>query len=152
MNVCCPKCESANVRSFDNESLYHPTKQEVETGVGNYDSEAYLKFVCDDCNDNDSFTVVFKLVKEMNFEEGKLDTPTESNINSLIMEQASDTAEKLTELECKLVGIKCYNVEMEGDAEISSYTEEAQEIFDVYYDQQVTELYNLFNAQLNAIQ
>jgi len=85
------------------------------------------------------------------FIEGELNTPEDDMINSLIMEQASDTAEKLTELECKVLGIECYKVEMEDDTEVSSYTEEAQDIFDVYYDEQMTELYNLLNAQLKII-
>lgn len=86
------------------------------------------------------------------FEEGELLLPIDDHINSLIMSQASDTAEKLTELECKLNGIECYVVEMEDDTEVSSYTEEAQDIFNVYYDVQMTELYGLLNAQLKAIQ
>jgi hypothetical protein len=85
------------------------------------------------------------------FIEGEFNTPEDDLINSLIMEQASDTAEKLTELECKLLGIECYKVEIEDDTEVSSYTEEAQDIFDVYYDEQKTELYNLLNAQLKTI-
>jgi hypothetical protein len=85
------------------------------------------------------------------FIEGELNTPEDDMINSLIMEQASDTAEKLTELECKVLGIECYKVEMEDDTEVSSYTEEAQDIFDVHYDEQMTELYNLLNAQLKII-
>jgi hypothetical protein len=85
------------------------------------------------------------------FIKGELNTPEDDMINSLIMEQASDTAEKLTELECKLLGIECYKVEMEDDTEVSSYTEEAQDIFDVHYDEQMTELYNLLNAQLKTL-
>ena len=85
------------------------------------------------------------------FIEGEFNTPEDDLINSLIMEQASDTAEKLTELECKVLGIECYKVEMEDDTEVSSYTEEAQDIFDVHYDEQMTELYNLLNAQLKTL-
>jgi hypothetical protein len=86
------------------------------------------------------------------FIEDELETAEQHNINSRIMEQASDTAEKLTELECKLNGIECYVVEMEGETEVSSYTEEAQEIFNTYYDEQKTELYNLLNSQLEIIE
>jgi hypothetical protein len=88
---------------------------------------------------------------QIEFIEGELKTIPDCLINSLIMEQASDTAEKLTELECKLLGIECYKVEIEDDTEVSSYTEEAQDIFDVYYDEQMTELYNLLNTQLKTI-
>lgn len=86
------------------------------------------------------------------FIEGELNTVEQNNINSLIMSQASDTAEKLTELDCKIAGIECYVVEMEGETEVSSYTEEAQDIFDVHYDEQMTELYNLLNAQLKVME
>ena len=86
------------------------------------------------------------------FIEDDLETDEQSNINSLIMVQASDTAEKLTLLECNLHGIECYVVEMEGETEVSSYTEEAQDIFNAYYDEQKTELYNLLNIQLEIIQ
>ena len=86
------------------------------------------------------------------FNEDELETAEQHDINSRIMEQASDTAEKLTELQCKLIGIQCYVIEMEGETEVSSYTEEAQDIFDVYYDEQKTELYNLLNSQLEIIE
>ena len=85
------------------------------------------------------------------FEEGELHTHEADHINSLIMSQASDIAEKLTELECKLAGIECYVVEMEGDTQVQSYTEEAQDIFNIHYDEHVTELYDLLNAQLAVI-
>jgi len=85
------------------------------------------------------------------FIEGKLKTIPDYLINSLIMEQASDTAEKLTELECKVLGIECYKVEMEDDTEVSSYTEEAQDIFNVHYDEQMTALIRMLNAQLKTL-
>lgn len=85
------------------------------------------------------------------FNEDDLETTEQHNINSLIMEQASDTAEKLTELDCKLNGIQCYVTEIEGDTEVSCYTEEAQDIYDIYYDEQKTELYSLLNRQLEII-
>jgi hypothetical protein len=67
------------------------------------------------------------------------------------MSEASDNADKLTELDCKIAGIECYVVEMEGETEVSSYTEEAQDIFNQHYDAQMTSLYNLLNAQLKVI-
>lgn len=85
------------------------------------------------------------------FSQDDLETAEQSNINSRILEQASDTAEKLTELECRLNNITCYVVEIENGCEVSSYTEEAQDIFNIYYDQQVDELYNLLNRQLEII-
>jgi len=80
-----------------------------------------------------------------------LETTKDFNVNSKVLEQASDTAEKLTELECKLNGITCYVIEMEGGVEIQSYTEEAQDIFNIHYDDQVDELYNFLNQALKII-
>jgi hypothetical protein len=60
--ICCPTCGSENIRSFDNEPLSHPTKQEVETGTPRYDNEIYIKFICDDCPaETRIFTEVFTL-------------------------------------------------------------------------------------------
>jgi hypothetical protein len=81
------------------------------------------------------------------FSQEELITAEQHHINSLIMEQASDTAEKLTELECEKNGIECWT----GDEQEMMFTEQAQEIFDVYYDKQLNELYSLLNAQLKVI-
>ena len=86
------------------------------------------------------------------FLEDDLETDEQFNINSSIMEQASDIAEKVTDLECSLHGIECYVTVMENGTEVSTYTEEAQEIFNVYYDEYKTELYNLLNRQLKIIE
>ncbi len=85
------------------------------------------------------------------FKEDELNTKEEHEINSLIMSQASDIAEKLVELECKFNNVKCYIVETEGNVECLRYTEEAQDMFDIYYDEQKTELYSLLNTQLKVI-
>jgi hypothetical protein len=84
-------------------------------------------------------------LKDMTFEDFMIEMEDVEGdpIRSILMEQASDTAEKLCELECKLNNIKCYVVEMEGDVEVSSYTEEAQDIFNIYYDEQMDELYRV---------
>ena len=59
--VCCPKCNGGNVRSIDNQPLYHPTKNDViNNDAIHYDSEVYMKFICDD--DNEEFTKVFNLI------------------------------------------------------------------------------------------
>lgn len=68
-------------------------------------------------------------------------------INTLIKEKASDTAEALTALECKLHGIKEWIVE--GNE--MHYTEEAQDIFNTHCDQLTEELYSLLNAQLKMM-
>ena len=86
------------------------------------------------------------------FNEFEIETKLDSEINSLIMSQAIDNAEKLTELECKIGNIECYVIKMEGYVECTTYTEEAQDIFNILYDQQMEELYGLLNAQLKLIQ
>ena len=88
---------------------------------------------------------------QLEFIEGEIHTPTDELISTLIMEQASDTADKLTELECETLGIQCYIKEINGETEILTYTEEAQDIFNVHYDEQTQELYNLLNTQLKII-
>ena len=74
-------------------------------------------------------------------------TGKDDNINSLIMEFASDIAEKLTNLECQLNSI-VELVKHEDDS--TSYTEEAQDIFNEYYDEQVDSLYKLVNLTINT--
>lgn len=86
------------------------------------------------------------------FIEGEFNTKEDDLINSLIMEKADDIAYNLTQLECVLNNIKCFNTTLEGDTEVMTFTEEAQDIFDVYYDQYKTELYDLFNLQLSALE
>lgn len=91
-------------------------------------------------------------MKDMTYENFMIEVEQDnSGINSLILEQASDTSEKLTELECKLNNITCYIIKMEGDVEHSSYTKDAQEIFNVYYDEQYDELYRLLFNQLKIL-
>ncbi len=81
-------------------------------------------------------------------------TPTleHDKINSTILEMASDFSETLTELECNINNITCYVSEMEGETEILTFTEEAQDIFNIYYDKLVDELYSLLNRQLKIIE
>lgn len=70
------------------------------------------------------------------------------HINSRVLEWASDVAEELTERDCIITNTKCYNVEMEGETEVTTYTEEAQDIFNEYYDAQVDSFYNFLNTCL----
>jgi len=86
------------------------------------------------------------------FEEGEFNAPIDDHINSLIMSQACDIAERLTELECKALDIDCYIDTMEGETEVQTMTDEAQDIFNIWYDLHTTELYDLLNAQLKVIQ
>jgi hypothetical protein len=65
--VCCPECGMSNIRSIDNQPLYHPSKQEVEKGVPNWDNEIYVEFMCDRCNPEGkgkTFTITFALSRK----------------------------------------------------------------------------------------
>lgn len=70
-----------------------------------------------------------------------LNSPKDFEVNSYIMELASDNATELTELECKLNNIEPY---IEENDELR-FTDEAQDIFNVHYDKQVDDLYKLIN-------
>ena len=83
----------------------------------------------------------------MKLDPFELKTEVDYNIFSIVMVQASDVAEKLTELECELHGIP-HEVEDENGF---CYTDEAQGIFNIYYDEQIDELYQLLNQQLKII-
>lgn len=85
------------------------------------------------------------------FIEGEPHTDEDHEVNSLIMEQADDIATQLTELECKLNNIKCYDESIEDGVVIQRLTEEAEDIFSIYYDFYTTELYTLLNKQLSVI-
>ncbi len=89
---------------------------------------------------------------EKQFEEGEFSHKESDEINSLILYRAGEIAEKLTELECRLSNIICYVEEDENGTIVRSYTDEAQDIFNIYYDEHVTELYDLLNAQLKLIE
>jgi hypothetical protein len=65
--ICCPKCQGTNIRSIDNQPLYHPKRVEATIlNVPSFDNEIYVEFICHDCNPNDmgadTFTKVFSLV------------------------------------------------------------------------------------------
>ncbi len=62
MSIQCKCCQSTNVRSIDNQPLFHPSKEEVAEGCMNFDNEIYVEFVCDDCEK--TFTKVFSLVEK----------------------------------------------------------------------------------------
>lgn len=66
--VCCPECGMSNIRSVDNQPLYHPSKREVEKGVPNWDNEIYVEFTCDHCNPDGNgaktFTIIFALTRK----------------------------------------------------------------------------------------
>jgi DNA-directed RNA polymerase subunit RPC12/RpoP len=56
--ICCPKCSSKNVRSYDNQPLYHPTDTDKEPIQ--FDNELYMSFICGDCKER--FILVFDLI------------------------------------------------------------------------------------------
>lgn len=64
--VCCPKCKGTNIRSIDNQPLYHDKKEELEKSVPSFDNEIYVEFICHDCSpvelNAETFTLVFDLV------------------------------------------------------------------------------------------
>ena len=86
------------------------------------------------------------------FDEFEQTTDAEHHLRSIIMEQACETAEKLCVLECKLNNITVYSTEHEGEVEVQTFTDEAQDIFNVHYDEEMTSLYELFNLQLRIIE
>lgn len=62
---CCPKCKSKKIHSVDNETLYHPTNEDLKDFNGwRFDNELYMKFKCDEdtCKDEEPFTLVFNLI------------------------------------------------------------------------------------------
>lgn len=89
---------------------------------------------------------------EKQYIEDELNTAEDHHINSLIMGQADDIATELTELECKLNKIRCYDETVEDGVVIQTLTEEAQDIFDIHYDHYKSQLYQLLNTQLSVIQ
>lgn len=93
-----------------------------------------------------------RYMKNMRFDEFMEQVEEDnSGINSLILEQASDTSDKLTQQECKILGIECYIITWESKTECYTYTEEAQDIFNIYYDEQYDELYRLLYNQLKLL-
>lgn len=60
--INCSHCKSENVRSIDNQPLYHPSKQDIigRSDVPKFDNEIYVEFICDDCHKK--HTKVFNLV------------------------------------------------------------------------------------------
>lgn len=59
--INCPNCKSDNVRSVDNQPIWHPTASDIKNGVSRYDNEIYISFTCDNCK-SDNFTVAFDIV------------------------------------------------------------------------------------------
>lgn len=62
MKITCPHCKSAQVRSIDNQTIFHPTKADVDKGTPNIDNEIYMEIQCDECTK--TFTQSFEIVPE----------------------------------------------------------------------------------------
>lgn len=62
MCVTCTNCSSPNIRSIDNQPLFHPSKKDVKNGTMRYENEVYVEFKCDDCDD--TFTKIFNLTPQ----------------------------------------------------------------------------------------
>ena len=69
-------------------------------------------------------------------------------INVSVIEYAKSVAKMVTELECKLSDIECYKKKysvVEGNEPL--FTDEAQNIFNIYYEEQ----YNKLNSLVDSI-
>jgi hypothetical protein len=86
------------------------------------------------------------IMKKLKYSQDDINTDEQHSANSIIMEIACDMAQALTEEECKESDIEVYLIENEGEEdEESSYTEEAQDIFNEHYDQKMDEVYAVAN-------
>lgn len=81
------------------------------------------------------------------FEQGVLNTSEQHEVNSIIMEQASEIAGEITERICENKGIKCF---IHGEDQ-TTYTGEAQDIFNRLYDEKMEEFYSFANRIVGAI-
>jgi len=50
MSLKCVKCQSENIRSYDNGTLFHPNWVQISEGTMRYDSEIVVYFECKDCD------------------------------------------------------------------------------------------------------
>ncbi len=82
----------------------------------------------------------------MEYSQDRLDNPSQHDMNSLIMEQASDIADELTQIDCRISKIICYEKDKDG----FKFTDEAQDIFNVHYDRYIDELYKFTNAVIKT--
>lgn len=62
--IACPKCNSFNIHSYDNEPLHHPNDKNIETTGMRFDYELYMKMQCGNCDNK--FTQIFDLVPRKN--------------------------------------------------------------------------------------
>ena len=75
------------------------------------------------------------------YKEGEAVTGLEHDVNSVLMEEASDRANRLVHNNMKDTDIYVLN----GIFSDSSYTETAQELFNQYYDDELNSLYRIIN-------
>jgi len=76
------------------------------------------------------------------FKQGEQNTNEEHNVNSLIVEMASEMASETTERFFNLMGIKLEQEDESGD---TRYTDDAQDFFNEEYDRQMDLLYAFTN-------
>ena len=69
---------------------------------------------------------------------------TISEIDREILIHSAKISNKLTELECKVKNITCYRKQEDIKAK-KKYTKEAQQIFNIHYDNQVEYFVELLN-------
>ena len=74
-------------------------------------------------------------------------TDEQHSANSIIMEIACDLASELTNVVCDAAEVEVYVIEDEGtEDEESHYTEEAQDVFNDFYDTKMDEVYAIANT------
>lgn len=122
-----------------------------------------LETICDAWTDNESIeSEINRFLLKNNYEYVSKDfiwkqkdkysqenpnrTGKTSNMNSLLIEMACEIAEHLTEKDCKHLNIQEIRAE-EGAEEggATRYTEEAQDIFNEHYDEQMDLVYRYAN-------
>lgn len=87
------------------------------------------------------------MAKKPRYSQEDITTDEQHSANSIIMEVACELAGALTEVECKEKNIEVLVIEDEGtDDEEWHYTEDAQDIFNVYYDTKMDEVYAIANT------
>ena len=84
---------------------------------------------------------------KLTFDENKIDTILKHKVHSLIMEEASEIAEAQTSIRCDYLQIEEHKKNEDGFV----FTEEAQDIFNEFYDTELEQLYKLINNVLKII-
>lgn len=86
------------------------------------------------------------------FTQGEAQTPEQHEIKSIVMEQASEISAQLTELECREQNIEEFEETEDEQDTMTEYADEAQDIYNRNYDQQMDSLYSFVNLVLAAVE